>query len=162
MLSSISIDQTNEHAADRVIRRVTAFGRTFRRGEGAKRPAGLTSAFGYNQKLVYSPLVRPVSVPGIKALIVGHELAMLEPRFFGFFSNLAHDNSPRTDRVDNPLAAPEAPREPDTTLRAKPQEPVRPSHGRTHAQVAVHNRRPWKRSGRPAGRPDRADGCAIR
>jgi hypothetical protein len=45
--------------ADLVIWGVTAAGRTFRPRDWAERLAGLTSAFGADQKLVYSPLVDP-------------------------------------------------------------------------------------------------------
>ena len=56
-------------AGDLVIWGVTASGRAFRPSDWNERLAGLTSAFGQNQKLVYSPLVLPVSVRGVKAVI---------------------------------------------------------------------------------------------
>jgi len=52
----------------------------------------LTSAFGHDQKLAYSPYVRPLNVRGVKAVIVRHELASLEPRLYQFLVNFAQDN----------------------------------------------------------------------
>ena len=111
-------------AGDLVIWGVTASGRAFRPSDWNERLAGLTSAFGQNQKLVYSPLVLPVSVRGVKAVIVGNELAVLEPRLFQFFTNFARDNALRTDYVDNALATPEALVDPLATMGAEPQEPT--------------------------------------
>ena len=118
------MEQVNARAGDLVIWGVTASGRTFRPSDWAERLAGLTSAFDYSQKLVYSPLVLPVSVRGLKAVIVGHELEMLEPRLFQFFANFARDNALCTDCVENALASPEALVGPDAMMRAEPQEPV--------------------------------------
>ena len=49
---------------------VTRSGKTFRPSDWAERLAGLTSAFGHDQKLSYSPFVRPVAIRGVKAVIV--------------------------------------------------------------------------------------------
>jgi len=110
--------------ADLVIWGITNAGRTFRPSDWAERLAGCTSAFGYDQKLVYSPLVEPVSVRGVKALVVGHELATLEPRLFQFFQNFARDNELHVDRVENALAMPDALVEPHAARRDEPKEPV--------------------------------------
>jgi hypothetical protein len=110
---------------DLVLFGVTGTGRTFRPSDWAERLAGLTSAFGADQKLAYSPLVRPVSAQGVKALAVGRALEALEPRLFRFFRNFAHDNGLRVDYVENALAAPETLTEPHAAaMRAEPKEPV--------------------------------------
>jgi hypothetical protein len=103
---------------------VTNAARSFRPGDWAERLAGLTSAFGPDQKLMYSPLVCPVNVRGVKAVIVGRALEALEPRLFQFFRNFAHDNDLRIDYVDDALRAPELLTEPHARMRAEPQEPV--------------------------------------
>src|SRR6266498_875930 len=51
-------------AKDVVIWGVTAAGRAFRPSDWAERLAGLTSAFGFEHKLAYSPLVRPMTTRG--------------------------------------------------------------------------------------------------
>ncbi len=65
---------------DVVIWGITREGRTFRPSDWAERLAGLTSAFGHDQKLSYSPFVRPVAIRGVKAVIVGQTLEALERR----------------------------------------------------------------------------------
>jgi hypothetical protein len=107
---------------DAVIWGLTAAGQRFRPSDWADRLAGLTSAFGHDQKLAYSPLVRPVTLGGVRAVIVGHELATLEPRFHQFLLQFARDNDlvvsfepdARTaaGRLQPPRASGPEPREP--------------------------------------------------
>jgi hypothetical protein len=77
---------------DAVIWGITARGGRFRPSDWAERLAGLTSAFGHDQKLAYSPLVMPVSLGTHKAVIVGRRLEALEPRFWTFLLQFAADN----------------------------------------------------------------------
>lgn len=114
---------TNDDA-DLVIWGITTSGSTFRPRDWADRLAGLTSAFGPDQKLVYSPLVLPVSLHGMRALIVGHELAKHEPRLFQFFANFARDNALRFEYVHDALAMPDTLAHPLAAIRGEPQEPV--------------------------------------
>jgi hypothetical protein len=92
---------------DVVIWGVTRAGRTFRPSDWSDRLAGLTSAFGDDHKLSYSPFVRPISVGGVKAVIVAHQLETLEPRLFRFFVGFAQDNELRVERVAEALAKPQ-------------------------------------------------------
>jgi hypothetical protein len=110
--------------ADLVMWGVTAAGRKFRPSDWAERLAGCTSAFGAEHKLAYSPLVLPVSEHGVSAVIVGRELATLEPRLFQFFRNFARDNALQITWVEDALAAPERLAPPLAPTRAEPQEPV--------------------------------------
>ena len=110
--------------ADLVIWGITTSGRTFRPRDWADRLAGLTAAFGADQKLVYSPHVLPATVHGVRALIVGHELATLAPRLFQFFAAFARDNALRFEYVDDALAMPDALAHPLAAMRDEPQEPV--------------------------------------
>jgi hypothetical protein len=111
-------------AGDLVIWGMTRSGRTFRPSDWAERLAGLTSAFGVDQKLTYSPLVRPVNVRGVKAVIVGRALEALEPRLYQFFRNFAQDNGLHVDYVEQALANPEALTEPHAPTRPEPREPI--------------------------------------
>lgn len=90
--------------ADVVIWGLTTSGRMFRPGDWADRLAGLTSAFGTDQKLSYSPYVQPMTVRGVRALIVGHQLAKLTPRLHQFLLNFARDNDLAVDRVADAFA----------------------------------------------------------
>ena len=91
---------------DVVIWGVTAAGRPFRPSDWTDRIAGLTSAFGEDRKLIYSPLVLPVQVGGARAVIVGHELEAIEPRLFRFLISFAQDNELQVVRMKNALASP--------------------------------------------------------
>jgi len=111
---------------DVVIWGITAAGRTFRPSDWADRIAGLTSAFGDDRKLVYSPLVLPVMVGGTRAVIVGHELEAIEPRLFRFLLSFAQDNELQVQRTPNARAVPHGlvPPQPATGAGKEPREPI--------------------------------------
>jgi hypothetical protein len=113
---------------DAVIWGVTTGGRPFRPSDWAERLAGLTSAFGHDQKLAYSPLVRPVIIGGVKAVVVGSELETLEPRLYRFLLGFAEDNGLQTALAAGALAAPQRLVPPAAVARTGastgPREPV--------------------------------------
>jgi Protein of unknown function (DUF3579) len=109
---------------DVVIWGLTTEGRPFRPSDWTDRLAGLTSAFGEDRKLVYSPLVLPVMVGGVRAVIVGHALEEIEPRFFRFLISFAQDNELHVARVENALAAPHGLAPPSLGHGTEPREPV--------------------------------------
>ena len=113
---------------DVVIWGLTTAGRPFRPSDWAERLAGLTSAFGANQKLAYSPFVRPVTVAGVKAVVVGSKLSELEPRLFQFLLGFAHDNELVVHRTAGALASPQTLVPPSPAARpvAGPGEPREP------------------------------------
>lgn len=82
---------------DAVIWGITREGRRFRPGDWADRLAGLASTFGEEHRLEYSPLVLPVCVQGVSAVVVGRALATLEPRFYRFLMGFASDNALRVE-----------------------------------------------------------------
>jgi hypothetical protein len=104
----------------------TIAGRTFRPSDWTERLAGLTSAFGVDQKLAYSPLVLPVSVRGVKALIVDCELEQREPRLYQFFLNFARDNELTLAFVADAMREPQrlVPPGMDAIAAREPREPV--------------------------------------
>lgn len=110
---------------DAVVWGITAQGRHFRPGDWAERLAGLTSVFGIDQKLVYSPMVCPVSVRGSKCLVVSHELADLEPRLYQFLLNFARDNELTVAYVAGAIDMPQRLTPPGMDAGgAEPREPV--------------------------------------
>ena len=111
---------------DIVIWGITAAGKTFRPSDWTDRIAGLTSAFGEDHKLIYSPLVLPVMVGGARAVIVGHELEAIEPRLFRFLISFAQDNELQVVRVRDALALPDGLTPPAMPTRGgrEPSEPV--------------------------------------
>ena len=115
-----------ENQVDAVLWGITTAGRTFRPSDWADRLAGLTSAFGSDQKLEYSPLVLPISVRDVKALIVDCELAQREPRLYQFFLNFARDNELTLAFVADAMRAPQRLVPPGMEAMAppEPREPV--------------------------------------
>ena len=110
--------------SDVVIWGLNAAGRSFRPSDWAERLAGLTAAFGADQRLSYSPLVRPVNVRGVKAVIVGARLAAIEPRLFQFLLGFAGDNELAVHRIAGALASPQTLVPPGPAPRGEPREPV--------------------------------------
>lgn len=82
---------------DAVIWGITRNGHRFRPGDWADRLAGLSAAFDQERRLEYSPLVLPVSVEGVSAVVIGRALATLAPRFHQFLMNFARDNELRVE-----------------------------------------------------------------
>lgn len=111
---------------DAVIWGITTGGRVFRPSDWAERLAGLTSAFGHDQKLAYSPLVRPVTIGGVKAVIVGQELETLEPRLHHFLLGFARDNELQVARAEGALKAPQLLVPPTAAKAAQALRPAEP------------------------------------
>jgi uncharacterized protein DUF3579 len=110
--------------ADAVIWGITKAGRAFRPSDWAERLAGLTAVFGRDQKLTYSPHVSPVIVHGTRAVIVGHELAGLEPRLWNFLLQFARDNDLTVSHVAGAMAEPQSLTPPRPPGAGEPREPV--------------------------------------
>lgn len=109
---------------DAVIWGTTRSGRSFRPSDWSERLAGLTAAFGADRKVMYSPLVRPITVRGVRGVIVGHALETLEPRLHQFLLGFARDNDLVVTRVENALAAPQLLVPPGAPTAGEPPEPV--------------------------------------
>ena len=109
---------------DIVLWGVTTSGRRFRPSDWAERLAGLTAAFGMNARLAYSPLVEPMTIGAIPAVVVRGALQELEPRLYSFLLSFARDNELQTAEVP----AGKSPQEltPPATPRpgAEPREPI--------------------------------------
>jgi hypothetical protein len=109
---------------DAVVFGLTNRGARFRPSDWNERLAGLTSAFGQDHKLTYSPLVRPMDVDGVTALIVGGELAAAEPRLWQFLTQFARDNDLVVTRIEGALARPHEIAVPSIARGGEPREPV--------------------------------------
>jgi hypothetical protein len=101
-------------------------GQALRPSDWHDRIAGLTSAFGDDHKLVYSPLVLPVLVGDVRAVIIGDELEVIEVRLFRFLLSFARDNELQVVRIANALASPHGLAPPALPARGgnEPREPV--------------------------------------
>jgi hypothetical protein len=140
--------------SDAVIFGLTNRGARFRPSDWNERLAGLTSAFGQDHKLVYSPFVHPMDVGGVKALVVGGRLAEAEPAAVA----VPRAVSPATNdlevvRIDDALAQPHRivapvrwgaggePREPVLIAGARACANRKGAPGGTHLSCARYARR---------------------
>jgi len=71
---------------------VTRSGRAFRPGDWVDRLAGRFSTFGKDKLLKYSPCVRPITVEGMRGLLVDIRLVESDPAAFRFVMDFAADN----------------------------------------------------------------------
>jgi hypothetical protein len=71
---------------------VTRTGRLFRPSDWVDRLAGRCSTFGQDKLLKYSPSVRPLTVEGMRGLLVDIRLVESDPAAFRFVMDFAADN----------------------------------------------------------------------
>ena len=85
-----------------VIVGVTTAGRKFRPSDWADRLCGIMSAFGSDNRMKYSPYVRPgCNLKGDKTVLVDARLYDIEPLAFKFMMNFASDNDLQIDYLDD-------------------------------------------------------------
>ncbi len=75
-----------------LIQGITSSGRTFRPSDWAERLSGSLSTFGEDHRMSYSPYVRPVTLDGIKCVIVDKKLQQEQPTSFAFLMSFATEN----------------------------------------------------------------------
>jgi hypothetical protein len=75
-----------------VIVGVTLAGKTFRPSDWAERLCGVVSIFGEDQRINYSPYVKPILSAEVKCVIVDCRLQELNPEAFEFLLGFARDN----------------------------------------------------------------------
>ena len=77
---------------------VTQGGKTFRPSDWADRLCGVMSAFGADNRMTYSPYVRPgCSLKGDKTVLVDARIHDIEPLAYNFLVNFAKDNDLQMD-----------------------------------------------------------------
>jgi hypothetical protein len=75
-----------------VIKGVTLEGKSFRPSDWAERLCGVLSVFGAEKRMEYSPFVQPMTIGGIKCVVVDKKLEEAEPMAFKFLLSFAKDN----------------------------------------------------------------------
>jgi hypothetical protein len=84
-----------------VIVGVTSANRTFRPSDWADRLCGIMSAFGSDNRMMYSPYVRPgCTLTGDKSVVVDARLYDVEPLAYKFLINFADDNNLSIETID--------------------------------------------------------------
>lgn len=75
-----------------IIQGITSNGRSFRPSDWAERLAGITSTFGVDRRMSYSPHVQPMTINNIKSVSVSTRLREDDARAFEFLLGFARDN----------------------------------------------------------------------
>lgn len=79
-------------ALEIVIVGTTIEGCPFRPGDWAERLCGMMSVFGEDRHLSYSPYLKPVTVAGVKCVVVDRKLEKIDPHAYSFLLAFARDN----------------------------------------------------------------------
>ena len=77
---------------DVIIKGVTKAGKPFRPSDWAERLSSVLSSFGADNRMSYSPYVRPVTLDGVKCVVVDKKLEQVEPQGYRFLIGFAQDN----------------------------------------------------------------------
>lgn len=75
-----------------IIQGLTSSGRPFRPSDWAERLSSVLSTFGADHRMTYSPYVRPVTLDGVKCVVVDKQLQQEQPGAFSFLMNFAREN----------------------------------------------------------------------
>ena len=75
-----------------VIQGITQSGKKFRPSDWAERLSGVLSTFGSDHRMSYSPYVRPVTVEGVKCVVVSQKLQEVSSEAYNFLLGFARDN----------------------------------------------------------------------
>ncbi len=78
--------------AEMIIQGLTSAGKAFRPSDWAERLSGVLSTFGKDHRMSYSPYVRPVTIDGVKCVVVDNRLKEAEPKAHAFLMGFAKDN----------------------------------------------------------------------
>ena len=82
-------------AAELVIQGLTLDGKAFRPSDWAERLCGVMAAFGGDHRMQYSPFVHPITVNGVRCVVVDRRLEQIEPMAYRFLANFAKNNELR-------------------------------------------------------------------
>lgn len=75
-----------------IIEGVTREGRKFRPSDWAERMCGALSTVGHDRRLQYSPMLKPVSINGIKCMIIDPAMVKSHPDMFAYLLSFANEN----------------------------------------------------------------------
>ncbi|BBP04122.1 hypothetical protein TPL01_31010 [Sulfuriferula plumbiphila] len=75
-----------------IIQGLTTSGRAFRPSDWAERLSSVLSTFGEDHRMTYSPYVRPMTLDGVKCVVVDKQLQHEQPAAFSFLMSFAREN----------------------------------------------------------------------
>ena len=71
---------------------MTTSGRKFRPSDWAERMSGALSTFGRDQRIHYSPLLKPLTINGVKCVVVDPRLQDQFPEMYSYILGWANNN----------------------------------------------------------------------
>ena len=71
---------------------ITSAGEAFRPSDWAERLCGCMSLFGEDQRISYSPYLKPIIASGIRCVVVDRRLEQMSPDAFKFLMAFCSDN----------------------------------------------------------------------
>lgn len=75
-----------------IIEGVTDSGRKFRPSDWAERMSGSLSTFGRDQRIHYSPMLQPLTINGIKCVVIDPLMKDEYPEMFAYIMGWASNN----------------------------------------------------------------------
>lgn len=76
-----------------IIEGVTQDGRKFRPSDWAERMSGMLATFGRDHRMHYSPMLRPVSIDGVKCVVIDATMTESNPALFAQLMAFAKINN---------------------------------------------------------------------
>jgi hypothetical protein len=71
---------------------MTRSGRKFRPSDWAERMSGALSTFGRDHRIHYSPMLKPLTIDGVKCLAIDPALKDTHPEMFAYIMGWANNN----------------------------------------------------------------------
>jgi hypothetical protein len=85
---------------DVIIKGLTTAGKAFRPSDWAERLSSVLSSFGADNRMSYSPYVRPMTLEGVKCVVVDKKLEQVESQAYRFLMGFAQDNDLQLENGD--------------------------------------------------------------
>ncbi len=75
-----------------IIQGLTRGGKTFRPSDWAERISSVLSTYGKDHRMSYSLYVKPVTIDGVKCVVINPKLEATDPRALSFLLTFAREN----------------------------------------------------------------------
>ena len=75
-----------------IIEGVTHSGRKFRPSDWAERMSGALSTFGRDHRIQYSPLLQPLTIEGVKCIVIDPRMQEEHPEMYAYIMGWANNN----------------------------------------------------------------------
>lgn len=84
-----------------IIEGVTRNGRVFRPSDWAERMSGALSTFGPDHRIHYSPLLKPLTINGVKCVAIDPRMKDESPEMYAYIMGWANNNELKVREQDD-------------------------------------------------------------